>query len=139
MIEYINKRLIEWATWCKRRADGGMGYPSQSNYCAMVVVSGSAGPGRITETAAALEIEGIMVKIRQAAPQQFAVADWFYLASGMTAKRIAKELRCSEVTVYNRLHALHVAVKEALEDIDIAAADRAIAASAPRVTSSALG
>lgn len=125
MIEYIHKRLIEWATWCKRRDDGGLGYPSSSHYCNLVVAKGDAGPGLVTETAAVVEIEGIMTKIRQSVPQQYAVADWVYLAGGMTIKRIAKELACSEVTVYNRLHALHLAVKDALEDIDIEAGDRA--------------
>lgn len=136
MIEHIHKRLIEWATWCKRREDGGLGYPSQSNYCTLVVVRGGAGPGLVTETAAVVEIEDIMTRIRHSAPRQYAVADWVYLAGGMTMRRIAKELACSEVTVYNRLHALHLAVMEALHDIDIEAADRAAVGQAikPRIS-----
>jgi hypothetical protein len=46
--------------------------------------------GLVTETAAVVEIEGIMTVIRQSAPRQHAVADWVYLAGGMTMKRIAK-------------------------------------------------
>lgn len=63
--------------------------------------------------------------IRHAAPAQYDVAFWFYLAGSMTVKRIAAELRCSEVTVYNRLHALHLAIIEALFEIGIAAQERA--------------
>jgi AraC-like DNA-binding protein len=124
MIEYINKRMIEWATWCKRRTDGGIGYPSQSSYCNLVQIHTQGGSGRITEAAAALEIEGIIIAIRKTNQAQYDVAYWFYLAGNFTVKRIAQELRCSEVTVYNRLHALHTAVMEALQDIDIAAQDR---------------
>jgi DNA-binding NarL/FixJ family response regulator len=65
------------------------------------------------------------VRIRTKAPQQFEVAQWFYLAGSMTVKRIASELHCSEVTVYNRLHALHLAVMDGLHDLEIEAQDRA--------------
>lgn len=125
MIEYINKRLLDWAAWCKRRDDGGLGYPSKSNYCALVQIHGGAGAGPITETAAEEEIERIMVKIRIKSASQFDVAQWFYLAGSFTVKRIASELKCSEVTVYNRLHALHLTVMDALHDIEIDAQDRA--------------
>jgi hypothetical protein len=124
MIEYINKRLIEWSIWCKRRDDGGMGYPSKSNYCNLVQIHGAGGAGPITDAAAALEIEGIMIAIRQRSQAQYEVAYWFYLTGAMTVKRIAQELHCSEVAVYNRLHALHLAVMDALHDIEIAAQDR---------------
>lgn len=125
MIEYINKRMNDWAAWCKRRDDGGLGYPGKSNYCSLVPVHSDGRAGPITECAAALEIEGIIIAIRQTHPAQHAVAYWFYLAGNVTVKRIAQELKCSEVTVYNRLHALHLAVMNALHDIDIAAQDRA--------------
>lgn len=125
MIEYINKRLIEWSTWCKRREDGGMGYPSKSNYCSLVQIHGAGGAGPITEDAAALEIEGIVIAIRKANPAQYEVAKWFYLAGSFTIKRIAQELKCGESTVYNRLHALHLAVMDGLHDIEIVAQDRA--------------
>lgn len=125
MIEYINKRLNEWSIWCKRRDDGGMGYPSKSNYCSLVQIHGAGGAGPITEAAAAMEIEGIIIKIRQSRPEQYHVAYWFYLAGSMTVKRIAQELKCSEVTIYNRLHALHLAVMDGLHDLEIEAQDRA--------------
>lgn len=125
MIDYINKRMIDWATWCKRREDGGLGYPGSTSYCKLVQIHGDRGAGPIADGAAALEIEGIVVAIRGAAPAQYDVAFWFYLAGSLTVKRIAQELKCSEVTVYNRLHALHLAVMHALQDIDIAAQDRA--------------
>jgi hypothetical protein len=125
MIEYINKRLNEWSIWCKRRDDGGMGYPSKSNYCSLVQIHAAGGAGRIAEAAAALEIESIIIAIRKKSPAQYDVAYWFYLAGSMTVKRIAQELRCSEVTVYNRLHALHLAVMDGLHELEIDAQDRA--------------
>jgi purine nucleoside permease len=127
MIEYINKRLLAWAAWCKRKEDGGLGFPSQSNYCSMTQVRGTASAGAVTRFAAEEEIESIIVRIRREAPAQWDVANWFYLKGSLTKKRIAEELKCSEVTVYNRLHALHIAVMEALNDIEIEAEDRAYA------------
>ena len=125
MIDYINKRLIDWSIWCKRRDDGGLGYPSKSNYCSLVQIHGGAAAGPITETAAQEEIETIICVIRKAKPAQFDVAYWFYLAGNLTGKRIADELKCAERTAYTRLHALHLAVMDALQDAEIAAQDRA--------------
>ncbi|MRV72549.1 hypothetical protein GJ700_12600 [Duganella sp. FT92W] len=126
MIEYIHARMFKWAAWSKRKEDGGMGYAPRSSCANLVSIRGTApGPGRVTEDADALEIDGIVTKLRAASDHQYQVAFWFYLAGNMTAGRIAKELNCSERTTYNRLHSLHLAVKEALEDIDIAAQDRA--------------
>jgi hypothetical protein len=65
MIEYINKQLNEWSIWCKRRDDGGMGYPFKSNYCSLVQIHSAGGAGRIAEAAAAMEIEGIIIAIRK--------------------------------------------------------------------------
>ncbi|WP_167232583.1 hypothetical protein [Massilia rubra] len=42
-----------------------MGYPSKSNYCDLVPIRGAGGAGPITEAAAALEIEAIIIAIRQ--------------------------------------------------------------------------
>ena len=52
MIEYINKRLLAWAAWCKRKEDGGLGFPSQANYCSMIQVRGTASAGAVTRFAA---------------------------------------------------------------------------------------
>lgn len=115
--------MIDWATWCKRRDDGSLGYPGSTSYCNLVQIHGDRGAGPVADGAAALEIESIVVAIRKTAPAQYDVAFWFYLTVSMTVKRIAAELKCSEVIVYNRLHALHLAVIETLHDIDIAAQD----------------
>lgn len=125
MMEYSNKRIIDWATWCKLRDDSGHGYLGSTSYCNLVQIHGDRGSGPIADGAPALEIEGIVVAIRNSAPAQYDVAFWFYMAGSMTVKRITAELKCSEVTLYNRLHALHLAVIYALQVIDIAAQDRA--------------
>lgn len=125
MIEYINKRMNEWAAWCKRREDGGLGYPSQSNYCSMLQIRGTALPGTVAKYVAEEEIEAVITRIRQKAPHQWDVAGWFYLRGSFTVKRIAQELKCDEATVYRRLHALHVAIMDGLNDLEIEAHDRA--------------
>lgn len=124
MIEYINKRLNEWAAWCKRRDDGGLGYPAQSNYCEALHIRGTASAGAVTQFAAEEEIEAVILRIRKESPLQWSVADWFYLKGSFTVRRIAQELKCDEATVYRRLHALHIAVMNGLQDLEIEAQDR---------------
>ncbi|NHZ36386.1 hypothetical protein [Massilia rubra] len=68
----------------RRETDSGMGYPSKSNYCDLVQIRGTGGAGPITESAAALEIEAIIIEIRQKAAAQYDVAFWVYLAGSMT-------------------------------------------------------
>lgn len=123
MIEYINKRMIDWATWLKRREDGGIGYPGAANFSKLVSTHAAAGPGLIVEDAAAMEIERIVGKIKKDRPQRYEVAYWIYLAGDLTMERVARELRCHRDTVYTRLHALHQDVMDELHEITIQAAD----------------
>lgn len=124
MIEYINRRLIDWATWCKRRDDGGVGYSNSVNFGEMVGVHATASAGPIVEDAAAMEIDRIILKIEADRPPQYAVAYWVYLAGDLTMDRVAQELHCSRVTVYTRLHALHLYVMDQLHEITIQAQER---------------
>lgn len=123
MIEYINKRLNEWAALVKRRDDGGLGYPGSTSYCQLVQIHGSGGNGAMID-AAAIEIDGIVCRLRKENPDRYEVAKWFYLMGNHTIDRIAVELHCSRATVFNRLHALHLAVQEALFDLEIEAQDK---------------
>lgn len=125
MIEYINKRMIEWAAWAKRRDDGGLGFPRSTSYCRLVQVRGSASSDPIAEDAAAMEIEHIIASLRLERPQLHAVAHWIYLAGNFTMDRVARELGCHRDTVYTRLHQLHVVVMDEIHDITIAAEDQA--------------
>lgn len=125
MIEYINKRMIDWATWSKRRDDGGLGYTGVASYCNLVSVHGSSYSGAIVQDEPAMEIERIIQAIKQDRPQQYAVAYWVYIAGSLTMDRVAAELKCHRDTVYTRLHALHLHVMNAMFDITIEADDRA--------------
>lgn len=127
MIEYVNARLNSWAAMCKRKDDGGTGFPRSTSYCNQVQIHGSGGDSEMID-AAAIEIDGIICKMKRENPDKFAVAEWFYLKGNHTVERIAHELRCCKKSAYNRLHALHVDVQEALFDIEIAAQDRKAAA-----------
>lgn len=116
MIEYINKRLIDWATWVKRRDDGGLGYPGAANFARMASGPPSATSGPIIFDAAAMEIESIMIRIRADSPARYEVAKWVYLAGNFTMSRVASELGCSRDTVYTRLHALHLSVMDEMHE-----------------------
>ncbi len=118
MIPYINTRLIDWATWSKRSADGGMGYPRKSSYCDLVPIRSDGSAGPVVTDSAAMEIERIMAQIKGDRPDMWSVAEWFYLAGSMTVERIAKELGCHRDTVYSRLNALHLIVMDKLQNVD---------------------
>lgn len=124
MIEYINKRLIDWAALVKRRDDGGLGYPAKSNYCSLVQIHGGAAFDPIAVDAAAIEIDGIIAPLKLKRPQLHQVAYWFYLAGNLTSARVARELGCCRDTAYVRLDALHRLVQYELEEITLAADDR---------------
>jgi hypothetical protein len=115
MIEYINKRMIDWAIWVKRRDDGGNGFSGVASYCNMVSIHGSACAGQIVEDAAEMQIERIMSLLKVELPQRYEVAYWVYLAGNLTMDRVAQKLRCHRDTVYARLHALHLHIKEELD------------------------
>jgi len=125
MIEYINKRLIDWALWTKRREDGGQGYSGVASYCNMVSTHGSSGAGPVVLDAPEMEIERIVRALRLERIEQYAVVHWVYLAGNLTMERVARELKCHRDTVYVRLHALHLQVMNAMFDATIEAEDRA--------------
>ena|ERR1035437_10238451 len=125
MIEYINKRMIDWATWLKRREDGGLGYPGVANFCNMVSTHSGGGSGPIVMDAAAMEIEHIVLRLRAEKRHLYDVAYWVYAAGDLTMDRVSKELDCCRDTAYTRLHALHLYVMDALHEITIQASERA--------------
>ena len=115
MIPYINKRMIDWATWSMRGKDAGLGYPRKSTYCSLVPIRGGE-EVPVVPDAAAWEIERIIVKLRADRPEMYQVAYWVYLAGSLTMNRVAQELGCCRDTVYTRLHSLHLHVMDALHD-----------------------
>lgn len=125
MIEYINKRMIDWAAWAKRRDDGGLGFPRSTSYCRLVQVHGDASFDPIVDDSAAMEIEGIVMALRLDRKQLHDVAYWVYLAGNLTMDRVAHELGCCKKTAYNRIGQLHLVVMDELHEITLAAGDRA--------------
>lgn len=121
MIEYINKRLIDWATWCKRRDDGGLGYPGSANFVQLISTTSTASAGAITQDATEMEIDRIITRLRAERPHQYDVAYWVYLAGSLTISRVAEELHCCRDTVYTRMHLLHLHVMDELHEITIQA------------------
>lgn len=123
MIEFINKRMNEWAAWSLRGRDGGLGYSGSVAYCRLVPTHGTGDVIGIDEDA--MEIEFIVSELKRNKPFQFEVAKWFYLSGNVTVDRIAEGLGCSKKTAYIRLHALHQQVLDRMHDLTIEAMDRA--------------
>lgn len=118
MIQYIDKLMLDWAVWTKVRRDGGLGYPSTAAGFKMGIASSGRGD-IIGLDEQSIEIEQIVVSMRQTKPELHKVVDWFYLAGDMTCDRIAKELGCHRDTVYARLHMVHAYVMDCMHDNEI--------------------
>lgn len=116
MIPYIDKLLSEWARWSRVRRDGGLGFPSSVAIC--VRVSGGARGDLIGLDEQALEIDGIVAKLKSARPELFLVVDLHYLKEA-TGHEIASKSKCHRDTVYVRLHQAHAYVMDAMQDNEI--------------------
>ncbi len=118
MIQYIDRLMQDWARWSKVRRDGGLGYPSSAAGCRLMVCQGGIGD-IVGIDEQSMEIEKIVVDLRNSRPDMYKVVDWFYLADNVTCDRIARELGCHRDTVYVRLHAVHQHVMMAMQENDI--------------------
>lgn len=111
MIEYINRRLNDWADWCASgRRVVGLGYPGQTAFCRLVKVDGTATAPVLPEQCWEIEKAVHLLDARNRA-----VIEQFYLHAG-TVESHAKALGMCRDTLYARLHKSHVCIMEYLQD-----------------------
>lgn len=105
MIEYINRRLNDWADWCaKGRRVVGLGYPNRVAFYRLAPVPSTAMTPLPDE-----ECWEIEQAVHRLPPPLREVVDQFYRRAG-TATSHAKALHVSRETMYARLHQAHVSV-----------------------------
>lgn len=118
MIEFINKKLNDWALWSSVGRSGGKGFPSKSPICNLMPSSGGRGD-LVGFDEDAMEIEGIVIQMRHDRPEYAELVQMFYVQQA-TGAEMARRFQCHRDTVYARLHLVHQYVMEALQDNDIA-------------------
>jgi hypothetical protein len=114
MLTYINSRLNQWAEWCRRREDGGLGFPRECSYARLQARSSSAGYIPIDD-GEAWEIERAVQHLRLVFPQLHQVVTLFYRRT-MTGEQMARECECCRDTLYHRLHMSHVEIMNWIHD-----------------------
>ena len=110
MIEYINTRCSQWATWRRRKDDNGQGFPKE---CIYTRLSGRGGKGyNPTIDEAAWEIDQAV----RALPVELKKAVMvFYLGRG-TSEQKARDCGCHRDTLFVRVHLAHQGIMEWLND-----------------------
>lgn len=109
MIEYINRRLNDWADWCiKGRRVVGLGYPSRASFYRL-----ARPPNAITPLPEE-DCWQIEQAVHRLDARHKAVIEQFYLHTG-TVETHAKALRVCRDTLYVRLHRAHVSIMEWLQ------------------------
>ena len=115
LIVYINNRLLAWAGWAKRKADGGLGFPKECSYTRLQGRSGSGFVPNANDEC--WEIEQAVIALRTSSPLLHEVVELFYLRT-MTVDQMAKACGCGVTTFYVRLHQAHQSVMDWLHDQD---------------------
>lgn len=110
MIDYINTRCAQWAAWRRRKDDNGLGFPRECPYTRLQARGGS-GYNHVTDEAA-WEIE---CAVRSLDDQLKKVIEVIYLGKG-TSRDKARDCRCAESTMFERVHRAHLRIMEWLND-----------------------
>ena len=116
MIDYIHRLLLNWGEWVNRKEDGGLGYPSRSNYCNLVHIrSNQDGMALPIEDEDAYEVDGIVRLMKEKNDELWTVVDWFYRRK-KTDEQISDRFGFSSATFYRKLLRAHEFVKEQMEE-----------------------
>lgn len=132
MIEYINRRLNDWADWCvKGRRVVGLGYPSGPSFTRLAKPTSAITPLPEEEC---WEIEQAIHRLDG---RLKVVVEQFYLRAG-TAETHAKALRMCRDTLYVRLHQAHVGIMEWLQVGDDARHEKNVLTASDRICTKSL-
>lgn len=112
MIIYVNKRYQNWAEWCLRGRSAGLGYPRRSNFMRLTPPSDPKTVPVIDEDA--WEVEQVVQRLET--DEQHLVR-MFYLRTAVPVTQIARDLHCTEKTVYNKLERVHQKTLGYLNDL----------------------
>ena len=127
---YVNRRMVQWTDWLLKREGGALGYPKQCSYTRLAASGGTSGyiPDLDSD---AMEVDGIMLKIKEQDEKIFRVMHMFYgvefvgghaVRTGIsTAQLLAKEFGCHRDTLYAWLEKGHRMMMDGFHDNDVLA------------------
>lgn len=127
---YVNRRMVEWASWVLKRESGALGYPRQCSYTKLAASGGGAGyvPDLDSD---AMEVDGIMLQIKKQDEKVFRVLHMFYgvefvkghavPTATSSAQLLAKEFGCHRDTLYTWLEKGHRLLMDGFHENDVLA------------------
>lgn len=127
---YVTRRMVQWADWILKREGGALGYPKQCSYTRLAASGGSAGyvPDLDSD---AMEVDGILVKIKEQDPKVYTVLTMFYgveiqkghakSTNTNTAQLLAQHFGCHRDTLYAWLEKGHRLLMDGFHENDVLA------------------
>jgi DNA-directed RNA polymerase specialized sigma24 family protein len=114
-IDWVRRRLENWARWCAQRDIGGGGYPSMSAFARMAPSGGSRDAAIPIMDLDASEINDIVESFRLTQSHLHLVLTLTY-AKGMPRHKVAKTMGRAESTVKANLEQADHAIARVLEE-----------------------
>lgn len=114
-IDWVKRRLENWARWCAQQETGALGFPRQSTFARLAIPSG---PAEATVPILALdasEIDDAVQALRFTQSHLYLVLTLTY-AKGLPRHQVAKRMARAESTISANLEAADRAIARWLDD-----------------------
>ena len=115
-IEWVKRRLENWAKWCAMQETGALGYPRQSTFARLAIPSGAEASASVPIMALdASEIDDAVQSLRFTQSHLHMVLNLTY-AKGLPRHQVAKRMARAESTISANLEAADRAIARWLDD-----------------------
>lgn len=114
-IDWVKRRLENWARWCAQQEAGALGFPRQTTFARLAVPSGTAEAAVPVMALDASEIDDAVQSLRFTQSHLHLVLTLTY-AKGLPRHQVAKRMARAESTVNANLEAADRAIARWLDD-----------------------
>lgn len=114
-IDWVKRRLENWARWCAQQETGALGFPRQSTFARLAVPSGTAEATVPIMALDASEIDDAVQALRFTQSHLYLVLTLTY-AKGLPRHLVAKRMARAESTISANLEAADRAIARWLDD-----------------------
>ncbi len=114
-IDWVRRRLENWARWCAQRETGALGFPRQSTFARLAAPSGPAAAAIPILALDASEIDDAVKALRFSQSHLYLVLTLTY-AKGLPRNQVAKRMARAESTISANLEAADRAIARWLDD-----------------------
>lgn len=114
-IDWVRRRLENWARWCAQRETGALGFPKQSTFARLAVPSGTAEAVVPVIALDASEIDDAVQSLRFTQSHLYLVLTLTYVKN-LPRHQVAKQMSRAESTVSANLGDADRAIARWLDD-----------------------